>query len=427
MRVTVVVVGGGQAGLAMSHQLALAGLDHVVLERGEVASSWRTERWDSLRLLTPNWMCRLPGYEYGGPDPDGYQTAAETASWLELYASRIGAPLCTQVAVLQVRRTTDGFEVATDDGCYVCAAVVVAAGASSEERVPAVAAELPSRIDQITALRYRSPALLESTGEVLVVGASASGIQIADELRRSGRGVTLAVGEHVRLPRTYRSRDIYCWLAAIGQLDERYDEVEDIERARRHASVQLVGTPSHRSLDLNALSVAGVDVVGRLTRVSGAVAQFSGALTSLTANADLKQARLLRRIDDFVIDQGLSGEVPGPDPPAPTRLGAVPTEIDLERFTTVIWATGYRPSYPWLDPAAFDRRGRVAHDGGVSPIPGLYVLGLPFLRRRRSNLIAGVGDDAAELLRHLLAHLHSGTPERVEGRSGHSVLDGAGK
>jgi putative flavoprotein involved in K+ transport len=426
-RVAVVVVGAGQAGLAMSRHLALAGLDHVVLERGEVASSWRTERWDSLRLLTPNWMCRLPGHQYEGPDPDGYQTAAETAAWLEDYACRTGAPIRTGVTVRQVRRTAAGFAVGTDDGCYLAAAVVVAAGASSDARVPAVAAELPHRINQVTALRYRNPTELDTTGDVLVVGASASGIQIADELRRSGRSVTLAVGEHVRLPRTYRGRDIYSWLVAVGQLDERYDEVEDIERARRHASVQLVGHPTRMPLDLNALSAGGVDLVGRLMRVSGRVAQFSGALASLTANADLKQARLLQRIDNFVAEHELSDKVPGPDRPAPTRLGAVPTEVDLERFTTVIWATGYRPSYPWLDPAAFDRRGRVAHDGGVSPVPGLYVLGLPFLRRRRSNLIAGVGDDAAELLPHLLGHVRRAGPPRVERRSCRSVIEGAGK
>jgi len=427
MRVTVVVVGAGQAGLAMSCHLAAAGLDHVVIERGEVASSWRTERWDSLRLLTPNWMCRLPGYQYEGPDRDGYQTAAETAGWLEAYACRTGAPVRTRVTVLRVRRTAGAFEVATDDGCYLAAAVVIAAGASSDARVPEVAAGLPRRINQVTAMRYRSPAQLDATGDVLVVGASASGVQIADELRRSGRCVTLAVGEHVRLPRTYRGRDIYCWLEAVGQLDERYDEVEDIERARRHASVQLVGNPTRMPLDLNALSAAGVDLVGRLMLVSGAVAQCSGALASLTANADLKQARLLQRIDDFVTEHGLSGEVPRPDRPAPTRLGAVATELDLARFTTVIWATGYRPSYPWLDPAAFDRRGRVAHDGGVSPVPGLYVLGLPFLRRRRSNLIAGVGGDAAELLPHLRAYLHGAGTPRVERRPCRSVVEGAGE
>ena len=319
----------------------------------------------------------------------------------------------------------DWFEVETDDGCYHAAAVVVAAGASSDPRIPAVAAELPRRINQVTALQYRNPAQLDATGDVLVVGASASGVQIADELRRVGFAVTLAVGEHLRLPRTYRGRDIYRWLATIGQLDERYDDVDDIERARRHASVQLVGGPTRATLDLNALSTGGVELVGRLMRVSGLRAEFSGALASLTANADLKQARLLRRIDEFVTEHGLSDEVSEPDRPAPTRLGTVPTELDLERFTTVIWATGYRPVYPWLDPDAFDRRGRVAHDGGVSPVPGLYVLGLPFLRRRRSNLIAGAGDDAAELLPHLLAHLDDAV--RNGGQFRRSVVAGTGE
>ena len=239
--------------------------------------------------------------------------------------------------------------------------------------------------------------------------------------------MTLAVGEHVRLPRTYRGRDIYSWLETVGQLNERYDEVEDIERARRHASVQLVGSQNRMSLDLNALSASGVELVGRLMLVSGTVAQCSGALASLTANADLKQARLLQRIDDFISEHGLSGEVPAPDRPPPTELGAVPTQVGLERFTTVIWATGYRPSYSWLDPAAFDRRGRVAHDGGVSPLPGLYVLGLPFMRRRRSNLIAGVGDDAAELLPHLLGYLHGADPSRVGRRSWRPVVEGSGE
>ena len=426
-RVTVVVVGAGQAGLAMSRHLALIGLDHVVLERGEVACSWRTERWDSLRLLTPNWMCRLPGHLYQGPEPDGYQTAGETAGWLEAYARRSGAPVRTRVTVLQVWRTAAGFEVVTDDGCYLAEAVVVAAGASSCARIPPVAAELPRRINQVTALRYRCPEQLDAAGEVLVVGASASGVQIADELRRSGRCVTLAVGEHIRLPRTYRGRDIYRWMAAVGQLDERYDEVEDIERARRHASVQLVGNPTRMTLDLNTLYAAGVELVGRLMRVAGAVAQCSGALTSLTTNADLKQARLLQRIDDFITEHGLSDAVTGPDRPEPTRLGTVRTELDLERFTNVIWATGYRPSYPWLDPSAFDRRGRVAHDGGVSPVPGLYVLGLPFLRRRRSNLIAGVGADAADLLPHILAYLESAGHSPNRRRSGGSVVEGAAK
>ncbi len=404
MRTPVVVIGAGQAGLAMSHHLTGRGIDHVVLDRGEVANSWRTERWDSLRLLTPNWMSRLPGHRYEGADPDGFMTKDETISFLDGYRTSFDAPVHTHVTVRQVSARDAGFDVATDDGIWSCDAVVAATGASSEPRIPDVAAALPDQIDQLTALQYRNPGQL-ADGEVLVVGASASGAQIADELRRSGRQVTVAVGEHVRLPRTHRGRDIHWWMDAIGQLDERYDEVDDINRARRLPSLQLVGSPERRTLDLNAMSSTGIDVVGKLMGISGRKAQFSGALTNLVANADLKQNRLLDRIDEFATETGLDAELPEAGRPKPTVLGAVPTELELSRFRTVVWATGYRPSYSWLDRAAFDQRGRVVHDGGICALPGLYLLGVPFLRRRKSSFIDGVGPDSAELVSHLHAHL----------------------
>jgi putative flavoprotein involved in K+ transport len=401
----VIVIGAGHAGLAMSRHLVSAGIDHVVLERGTVAHSWRTERWDSLRLLTPNWMCRLPGHCYDGSDPDGFMTATEVVAFVDGYRRSFDPPLQLGVTVTDVRATPDGFCVVADDETWTSEAVVVATGASSEPRLPPAAIDIPSRLTQITALEYRRPQDLDSRGGVLVVGASASGVQIADELLEDGPRVTVAVGDHVRLPRSYRDRDIYWWLMAIGQLDERYDAVDDIERARRHASVQLVGATDHRTLDLNRLRERGARLVGRLGRVSGSIAQFSGGLASLVRNADLKQGRLLDRIDEFVATHTLDDDVGPPVRPAATRLDAVPTELDLGEFSTVIWATGYRPTYPWLQPAALDRRGRPAHDGGVTRVPGLYFLGLPFMRRRRSNLIAGAGDDAADVLVHVKAHL----------------------
>lgn len=404
MRTPVVVIGAGQAGLAMSHHLTARSIDHVIVERGETAQSWRTERWDSLRLLTPNWMTRLPGHRYAGPDPDGYMTKDETVDFMEGYARSFGAPVHAGVTVRQVSVVGSGFTVTTDQGTWNCDSVVAATGACSEPKVPASAADLPARIRQLTALEYRSPGDVDD-GEVLVVGASASGMQIADELCRAGRSVTLAVGEHVRLPRTYRDRDIHWWMNALGQLDERYDEVDDITRARRLPSLQLVGSPERRTLDLNAIVGSGVQVVGKVMRVNGGAIQCSGGLTALMAGADLKQQRLLDRIDLFAAEQGLDGELEPPVRPAPTNVGTVPTELDFSRFQTVVWATGYRPSYGWLDRVAFDQRGRVVHEGGVCTIPGLYLLGLPFLRRRKSNFIDGVGPDAAELVRHLHAHL----------------------
>jgi putative flavoprotein involved in K+ transport len=389
----------------MSHVLGAAGIDHLVLERGEVANSWRTERWDSLRLLTPNWMSRLPGWCYRGDDPDGFMAGAEVIDLLCAYRRISAAPVLTGVTVDRVAVRADGrFDVVADQGRWVADVVVAATGACSEPLVPALADELPAGIEQLTALRYRNPSQLPDR-PVLVVGASASGAQIADELQRSGRPVTIAVGEHIRLPRLYRGRDIHWWMDVLGVLDERYDEVEDLNRARRLASLQLVGSPQRRTLDLNALIDAGVRPAGKLMRIVGGVAQFSGGLANLVASADLKQTRLLDRIDEFVVEHGLD-VADEPQRPERTRLGHPPIELPLHQFGTVLWATGYRPSFSWLDPAAFDRRRRPCHDGGVGAIPGLFFLGLPFMRRRKSSFIDGVGPDATELLEAIRRHLH---------------------
>jgi len=325
-------------------------------------------------------------------------------SFLECYGRLFGAPVQRHVCVEHVRACHVGFEVVTDQGSWTCDAVVVAAGASSEPRVSALCADLPHALHQLTALQYRNPDVLGGGG-VLVVGASASGVQIADELQRSGRETTIAVGDHVRLPRTYRGRDIHWWMDVIGQLDERYDEVDDVLRARRLPSLQLIGTPERRTLYLNALAATGVRTVGKLMRIVDTRAQFSGALANLVAGADLKQQRLLTRIDEFASERGLDASLTGPAPLAPTSLENAPTELDFADFETVVWATGYRPSYPWLDRAAFDQRGRLVHDGGVCALAGLYLLGMPFMRRRKSSFIDGVGPDAAELASDLQAYL----------------------
>ena len=410
MHTSVVVIGAGPGGLAMSYHLTGAGIDHVLLERGEVAHSWRTERWDSLRLLTPNWLNALPGACYEGDDPDGYMTASETVAMFDAYRRSFDPPVHTGVEVHAACHTGSGFEIDTAEGTWRCQAVVAATGGSSEARIPNVASEFPPGVQQLTSLSYRRPAQIVGDGRVLVVGASASGVQIADELRRTGRDVTISVGEHVRLPRSYRGWDIYWWLDRIGQLDERWNEVEDLQRARRHASVQVIGTDDRREVGLASLQGLGVQLAGRLMAISGKTALCSGGLGSLVANADLKQARLLRRIDEWIHEHGLADLVGPITEPIPTVLTHVPTELDLRGYSAVIWATGFHPAYGWLDSRALDRRGRVIHDGGVATMPGLYLLGLPFLRRRRSNLLAGLGIDALELCQHLIGYL-----EGVEG------------
>src|SRR5213080_4589532 len=275
VRTTTVVIGAGHGGLAMSRYLSDRSIDHVILERSAVANSWRTERWDSLRLLTPNWQCRLPGYAYHGDDPDGFMTMPEVVAFITCYAKDIAAPVQTGVTVTSVRRTNGGYCVSTDHDEWKCPTVVLATGAFNVPRVPVVSEAVPVSVTTLTPMEYRNPDEL-AEGGVLVVGASATGVQIAHEIQRSGRPVTVAVGEHVRGPRMYRGRDIHWWMEAAGVLDERYDEVDDIVRARRVPSMQLAGSPERATFDLNALTGIGVKLVGRLAGISGCRAQFSG-------------------------------------------------------------------------------------------------------------------------------------------------------
>ena len=392
----------------MSWWLAERSIDHVVLERGELANSWRTERWDSLRLLTPNWQSRLPGYGYEGSDPDAFRTMSETIEFIERYAKVISAPVRSHTKVTSVRRASDGYEVVTDKGSWHCDTVVIATGACNIAQVPAVAAAVPSGIATLTSMQYRNPEQLEQGG-VLVVGASASGTQIADEIQRSGRSVTLAVGEHVRVPRVYRGKDIQWWMDAAGVLDERYDQVDDIVRARNVPSLQLAGYPDRRTIDLNSLTGIGVKLVGRFAGINDGKAQYSGSLRNVCALADLKMNRLLDTIDEWASANGISSQVAAPHRFEPTEVEASPPLLaNLSRgaIKTIIWATGFRPDYSWLEVPVVDPKGYIRHDGGVVESPGVYLLGMPFLRRRKSSLIDGVGDDARDLSAHLASYLN---------------------
>jgi putative flavoprotein involved in K+ transport len=408
MRADAVVIGAGHAGLAMSRCLAERSIDHVVLERGEVANSWKTERWDSLTLLTPNWQSRLPGFAYAGGDPHGYRTMAETIAFIEAYARAIAAPVRAHTAVTSLRRTEDGYAIRTAAGEWRSRVVVLASGACNIASVPDYAAAVPGGVATLTTMQYRNPAQL-AEGGVLVVGASASGVQIADEIQRSGRAVTLSVGEHIRMPRVYRGRDIQWWMDAAGILDQRYNEVDDINRARNVPSLQLAGYPDRRTLDLNSLAAIGVRIVGRLGTIRDGKALFSGSLANKTALSDLKMNRLLESLDAWATANGLDGEVGPRERFAPTRVAAAPPlSLDLARgeIRTVLWATGYRPDYAWLEVPVLDRKGRIRHDGGVvGEAPGMYLMGTQFLRRRKSALIDGAGDDARDLAAHIAQFL----------------------
>ena len=410
IQTTAVVVGAGHAGLAMSRRLTERSIDHVVLERGEVANSWRTQRWPSLRLLTPNWQTRLPSHDYAGDHPDGFMPVADVVDTLARYARLIGAPVRTATTVHTVRAAPEGFEILANGDVLHARAAVLATGACIRPAIPRIADAIPPSITTLTPLTYRDPGQLPEGG-VLVVGASATGVQLAGEIHRSGRPVTLAVGEHVRLPRTYRGRDIFWWLQATGLLAERYDQIDDLTRARHLPSPQLTGTSPATITDLNALAALGVRIVGRLGRIADGVAQFSGSLPNTCALADLKMKRFLTRADQWATTSGLDDELLPPHRFVPTRVDPrTPLELDLTsgETTTVLWATGFRPDHSWLEIPIRDRTGHIRHDGGVvTSAPGLYLLGLPVLRTRASTYIHGAGADSDALAGHLHTFLSS--------------------
>jgi putative flavoprotein involved in K+ transport len=399
-----VVVGAGHAGLAVSRLLTRARRDHVVLDRGRVAERWRTERWDSLHLLTPRWMTRLPGWEVDG-DPDSFLSAARLVDELERYAASFDAPVVTGVAVT---RLTSGpaatYDVHTTVGTWRARAVVLATGPHGRPFVPASVG--PAEVDVIHSSRYRNPSRLQAGG-VLVVGASASGVQIADELARSGREVVLAVGRHTRMPRRYRGMDLFWWLDATGRLARTIDEVPDPAAARREPSLQVVGRPGtdpvESAVDLAALQARGVRLTGRLRGLAGRTATFGDELATVTADADRRMHRFLDTVDRFVEGAGLAHEVLPPVRPAAVRPARPRPRLDLraEGIRTVVLATGFRPDTGWVDLPITEPDGSFRQRRGVTDAPGVYVVGQRFQHRRDSGFIDGARHDASALVHHL--------------------------
>lgn len=391
------IIGAGQAGLAMSRCLAARGIDHVDFERGTVGERWKSGSWNSLRLLTPNWMNALPGSPHAGRDPEGYMNRREFISYLEAYAS--DAPVLTGTEVTSVRPHAGRYIVATSSGVWLASSVVIATGHCDLPHLPAIARTLPPSVLSIHSSQYRSPHFLPS-GNVLVVGASASGVQIAEELQRAGRQATLAVGRHTRLPRSWRGRDIFHWLDRIGLLARPAQSMPDLEAARREPSLQLSG---HAAVDLPALHRLGIRLAGRLIAANGDRLTFAADLQTNVMAADLRLRRTLERIDQA--EDLAGGEPPfeSLDPcayPGPDSLS-----LQRESIAAVIWATGYVRSYPWLHLPVLSSAGEIEHRDGVTVMPGVYALGLRFLRRRDSSFIRGVGIDAIALSAHLAAYL----------------------
>jgi putative flavoprotein involved in K+ transport len=390
-----VVIGAGQAGLAASWWLVSRGIDHVVLERGRVAEKWRSQRWDSFTLLSPNWQTRLPGHAYSGPDPEGFMTGAETAAFLADYARSFAAPVVSDVTVTRVQPGGDGWVLETSAGPLTACNVIIATGELATPRVPAVKLPVPA----LHTSDYRNPDGLPP-GAVLVVGAGPSGQQIARELAAAGRRVHLAVGGHKTLPRRYRGHDTYWWMDRLGMLSRSVDTLPGGRPPRRSRNAVLAG--GTQDLDVPTLAAQGVVVHGRFLDVrDGCWARFGDDLAATLAAADANADRFRATVDAYVATH----RYPVPVEPARSR-GPVtegPRELDLGGIAGVIWATGFRRDCSWLSAPVLDAAGEPEHEHGITAAPGLYFLGLRWQSRRSSSFLDGVAADAEHVTAHLAA------------------------
>jgi putative flavoprotein involved in K+ transport len=396
--VDTIVVGGGQAGLAMSFHLKRQGREHLVLERGRVGERWRSERWDSLRFQSPNWSIELPGMAYDGNDPDGFAHKDDIVAFIERYRACIGAPVMAATEVTSLRRGARGgrFELVTERGLFHARHVVVATGPYQRFRRSPLARALPDGLVQLHAAEYRNPMQLPA-GAVLVVGSGASGCQIGDELVEAGRHVHLCVGRHRRVPRRYRSRDIFWWRRALGELDRTADQTP--AQARLHGPL-ITGAHGGYDIDLRGSARRGMTLLGRLSGIAGGTVFFADDLALNLRRGDDSQRDFLAKVDDFVERTGLSVPMaPAADPPEGATTLAPPDRLDLKSagITAVVWATGYEFAFDWIDLPVFDQRGVPVQTRGETSVPGLYFLGLPWMHCAKSSFLYGVGDDAAHV------------------------------
>jgi putative flavoprotein involved in K+ transport len=386
----VVIVGGGQAGLSVSHELTQAGVEHVVLERGRVGETWRG-RWDSFCLVTPNWSCLLPGHPYDGDDPDGFMPRDEMVSYLERYAA--GAPVREGVAVTSLEVVDGSFRLETSDGPLAPAKVVLATGAFQRPNRLAVSTALPADLLQLDVEDYRNPDELPS-GAVLVVGAGQSGCQIAEELHEAGRDVFVACGRAMWIPRRIADRDLVWWFQETGYLDDPVSSLPSPE-ARLLGNVQASGHRGGHDLHYRTMREMGITLLGRITGVEGHHARFAADLAESVAWGDERLMQFMDRLLERARELGLQPpEIPEPEPFDPDA----PEELDLSGFGTVLFAGGYRPDYAsWVHvPGAFDEHGFPVHREGESTVaPGLHFVGVHWLRKRKSSALIGVGEDAA--------------------------------
>ncbi len=395
------VIGAGQAGIAMSEHLSNLGVPHVVLERSRIAEAWRSGRWDSLVANGPVWHDRFPGLEFDDLDPDAFASKERVADYFVSYAEQFNAPIRTGVEVKKVTRNADrqGFTVETSEGVYEANRIVAATGPFQRPVIPPIA-PADSAIHQIHSADYRNPAQLPE-GAVLVVGAGSSGVQIADELQRAGKQVYLSVGAHDRPPRSYRNRDFCWWLGVLGEWDAPASKP-----GKEHVTIAVSGARGGHTVDFRALAKLGITLVGLTDSFQQGVVRFKPDLAQNLANGDQNYLSLLDAADAYIARNGL--DLPEePEAryflPEPECVARPILQLDLAQagVTSIIWATGYAVDYSWLKVNAFDANGKPQHQRGVSSEPGVYFLGLPWLLRRGSTFIWGVWHDAKIIADHI--------------------------
>jgi putative flavoprotein involved in K+ transport len=408
-KIDTVVVGGGQAGLAISYYLSQEGREHVVLERAPaVANAWRNQRWDSFTLVTPNLQVRMPGAEYSGSHPFGFMTLAEVVKYFDDYVERFHLPVHCGVEVSSVEKMGEGYLVGTSEGDYEALHVVIATGLYQAPKIPALSLRIPSNILQIHSMGYKNPSSLPD-GAVLVIGTGQSGAQIAEELYQSGRKVYLSIGSAGRVPRRYRGKDISDWLTRIGTSDTRVEELKS-PQAKFAPNPQVSGKNGGESLNLHQFARDGVVLLGHVHDARGGQIILAPDLKEMLAKVDQFESDTLKQVDDHIIRMGLSAP---PEEVPRLRDGYEQdqiTELDLNAagVSTVIWATGYTFDFSLVKLPVVDSDGYPLQKRGVTRFEGLYFLGMPWLHSRRSGILFGVGDDAGYLAAHIAARSKRG-------------------
>lgn len=399
MTIPVAIVGAGQAGLSVSHHLSAEGIEHVLLEAETPAHEWADSRWDSFTLVTPNWHCRLPGYVYDGPDPDGFMTRDEVVAWLDGYVRSFDPPVRTGTRVVELRERDGGgfvLDLLTPDGPEMLEAddVVVATGGYHRPIEPAFARAIDPSVTQIHSQQYRNAAQLPA-GPVLVVGSGQSGAQIAEDLHLEGRQVHLALGNAPRVARTYRGRDCMTWLADMGLYDTAVQQYPGGLAAREKTNHYVTGRDGGRDIDLRAFAREGMRLYGTVVDARGSRLEVAPTLTASLDAADAVYSSIRADIDRYIEREGIVAPTEDPYVP-PWAPDEDPTSLDLaaEGVTSLVWAIGYRPDYRWLRVGVFDGTGRPTHTRGVTSVAGLYFVGLPWMHTWGSGRFLGVAADA---------------------------------